>query len=114
MAFLLLGPLAPPGFAVIDIQGEIMRQVIDPCFLAAARQKKRNKPERYRGTSAEDLLHAMKVLAGLSSEGMSEFVADFEASADLESMTHLERFDVYDAARQSCIAAGRDEPSSSR
>ena len=39
MAFLLLGPLAPPGFAVIDLQGEIMRQVIDPCFLAAARQK---------------------------------------------------------------------------
>ncbi len=114
MAFLLLGPLAPPGFAAIDIQGEIMRQVIDPCFLDAARQKKRNKPERYQGTSAEDLLHAMKVLAGLSSEGMSEFVADFEASADLESMTRLERFDIYDAARQSCIAAGRDEPSSSR
>ena len=54
------------------------------------------------------------MLAGLSSEGISGFVSDFEASADLQSMTRLERFDVYDAARQSCIAADKDEPSSNR
>lgn len=108
MAFMLLGPLAAPGFAFIDTKGEIMRHVIDPCFLAAAQQEKRRNPELYGDTSADDLVNAMKVLSGLRSEDMSRIVSDFEDSLDLQSMTRQERFDIYDLARQSCISDTRD------
>ena len=100
-AFVLSGPPVAPGFAYADTKGEVMREIIDPCFLAVARQTKRRNPDLYGGMSDDDLLRAMK---GLSSEDPLTMAANFAASLDLQSMTRQERFKLYDLGREMCIS----------
>ena len=110
MAFILLGPLAAPGFAYvdigIDIKGEIMQEVIDPCFLAVVRKSRRTNPEVYRGMSDDDLLKMMKSMSPDDSLGMA---SDFAASLDLQSMTRKERFKVYALGRDMCVSKASAE-----
>jgi len=105
MVFILLGPPAAPGFAYvdigIDIKGEVMQEVIDPCFLAVVRKNKRTNPELYRGMSDDDLLKMMKELTPDDSLTMA---SDFAASLDLQSMTRKERFKLYALGRDMCVS----------
>ncbi len=101
VAFILLGSPVAPGFASIDTQGEIMEEIIDPCFLAAAEQTRRRNPELYRGMSNDDLLKMMKML---SPEDPLTLASNFEDSMDLQSMTHQERFKLYGVGREMCIS----------
>jgi len=100
-AFLWLGPLAAPGFAVMDINEEVMEEVIDPCFLAVARKARLNEPELYKGMSDDDLLGAMKALG---QEAPLTMASDFAASLNLQSMTRKERFRIYELGREMCIS----------
>ena len=110
MAFILFGPLAAPGFAYvdigIDIKGEIMQEVIDPCFLAVVRKSKRTNPEVYRGMSDDDLLKMMK---SMSPDDSLSMASDFAASLDLQSMTRKERFKVYALGRDMCVSKASAE-----
>ena len=97
----ILGPPVAPGFAIIDTKSEIMQEILDPCFLAVARQTRRKNPELYRGTSDNDLLNIMKML---SPEDPLTLVSKVEASVDLQSMTRKERFKLYGLGREMCIS----------
>jgi len=90
--FLWLGPLAAPGFAVMDINEEVMEEVIDPCFLAVALVK---------GMSDDDLLGALKALG---QEAPLTMASDFAASLNLQSMSRKERFRIYELGREMCIS----------
>lgn len=107
MAFMLLSPLAAPGAAYayvdvgIDIAGEVMQEVIDPCFLAVVRKNKRMHPNLYGDMDDNDLLDMMKEL---SPEDSLTMASDFAASLDLQSMTRKERFKVYALGRDMCVS----------
>lgn len=107
MAFMLLSPLAAPGAAYayvdvgIDIAGEVMQEVIDPCFLAVVRKNKRMNPNLYGDMDDNDLLDMMKEL---SPEDSLTMASDFAASLDLQSMTRKERFKVYALGRDMCVS----------
>ena len=107
MAFMLLSPLAAPGAAYayvdvgIDIAGEVMQEVIDPCFLAVVRKNKRMHPNLYGDMDDNDLLDMMKEL---SPENSLTMASDFAASLDLQSMTRKERFKVYALGRDMCVS----------
>lgn len=107
MAFILLGPLAAPGSAYayvdvgIDIAGEVMQEVIDPCFLAVVRKNRRMNPDLYGDMGDNDLLDMMKAL---SPEDSLTMASDFAASLDLQSMTRKERFKVYALGRDMCVS----------
>ena len=105
MAFLLLGLPAAPAFAYvdigIDIKGEVMQEVIDPCFLAIVRRNRRTDPQLYRGMSDDDLLKMMK---SLSPDEALTMASDFASSLDLQSMTRKERFKVYELGRDMCVS----------
>lgn len=79
VSFILLGSPVTSSFAYIDTQGEIMQEIIDPCFLAAAEQTRRSNPELYRGMSNDDLLKMMKML---SPEYPLTLASNFEDSAN--------------------------------
>ncbi len=107
MAFMLLPLLAAPGAAYayvdvgIDIEGEVMQEVIDPCFLAVVRKNKQMNPNLYGDMDNNDLLNMMKALSPDDSLAMA---SDFAASLDLQSMTRKERFKVYALGRDMCVS----------
>lgn len=107
MAFMFLPLLAAPGAAHayvdvgIDIEGEVMQEVIDPCFLAVVQKNKHMNPNLYGDMDDNDLLNMMKALSPDDSLAMA---SDFAASLDLQSMTRKERFKVYALGRDMCVS----------
>ena len=106
-AFMFLVPLAAPGAAHayldvgLDIQGEVMQEVIDPCFLAVVQKNKRMNPGNYGDMSDQQLLDMLKAV---SPEDAIAMASDFASSLDLQSMTRKERFKVYALGRDMCVS----------